>query len=150
MSSPGRSGRAAPSELVELAAFCAAALARHADLRRRNGAPVPALVLPLARMCTEAARGSTTMQNLDQAGRPGEGEAMPSLLLDFADVGRLLKISRRTVATMAKDGRLRVVRIGSAVRVRRADVDALVNGQPATARFLDRAEVKDTDADQAV
>ena len=47
---------------------------------------------------------------------------------------------------MIKDGRLAVVRIGGAVRMRRADVEALAAGQPASPRFLDRAEVKGTDA----
>lgn len=60
-----------------------------------------------------------------------------------------LKVSKRTVANMLRDGRLTAVRIGTSVRVRRADVDALVAGQRPAARFLDRAEVKATTDDAA-
>ena len=74
---------------------------------------------------------------------------MSPLLLDVADVAALLRVSKRTVANMLRDGRLTAVRIGGAVRVRRADVEALVAGRPATARFLDSAEVKDADPTSA-
>ena len=138
--------RTPPTELDELLSFIAAALAKHADLRTRNGGSVPPLALLVANWCADAARGCTEIQSLAPAARHGQGGDMAPLLLDLADCAALLRVSKRTVATMVKDGRLAVIRIGSAVRVRRSDIDALVAGRSATPRFLDRAEVKDTDA----
>lgn len=42
------------------------------------------------------------------------------------EAAKLLRVSLRTVRTMTKDGRLPVSRIGTAVRINRADVLALV------------------------
>ena len=123
---------------------------QRADTRHRNGGSVPPLALLIADWCTEAAKGCTGVQNLAPTGRRShDRDVTPALLLDLGEVAALLRVSKRTVASMIKDGRLAVMRIGGAVRVRRGDIEALVAGQPASPRFLDRAETKGADASGA-
>jgi excisionase family DNA binding protein len=47
-------------------------------------------------------------------------------LLTVAEVGELLRLSPRQVRRFIADGRLRVVRLGRAIRIRPQDVEALV------------------------
>jgi excisionase family DNA binding protein len=47
-------------------------------------------------------------------------------LLTVAEVAELLRLSPRQVRRFIADGRLRVVRLGRAIRIRPQDVEALV------------------------
>ena len=56
-------------------------------------------------------------------------EWLPRRLLTVAEVADLLKISRRHVRRLIADGRLHVIRLGRAVRIRPESVAALVVGE---------------------
>ena len=59
------------------------------------------------------------------AGSPTPAAPMRPLLT-VAEVGELLRLSPRQVRRFIADGRLRVVRLGRAIRIRPQDVEALV------------------------
>lgn len=133
-------------DIDELLAFMAHAIVRHAEVWRRNGARLPALAIPLARCCV-AAQGGTARNQLGDGAAVGDGGDMASpeaLLLTTRQVAKLLQVSERTVRAMVADGRLSAVKLGSATRIPRGDVEALAAGPPTTAspRFTGRVEVK--------
>ena len=47
-------------------------------------------------------------------------------LLTVAEVGELLRLSPRSIRRLIADGRLPIVRLGRAIRIRPQDVEALV------------------------
>ncbi len=130
------------TELDELLAFVAAAIAGHARTRQRNGLPVPPLALTVARWAADTARSGTTRQPLARPTETGDRVGMERpLLLTIPGAAVLLSVSERTVRNMIADGRLTPVKIGGATRIRRADVVALV-AAPASARFRFRDAVE--------
>ncbi len=60
--------------------------------------------------------------------RAGEPDARP-LLLRAEEAAHLLNVGRSTVFQMLADGTLPAVRFGRSVRVRRADIDALIEAR---------------------
>lgn len=48
------------------------------------------------------------------------------ILLTYEETGHLLRISKRTVERMVGRGELPIVRVGSAPRIRRVDLDAWI------------------------
>lgn len=63
---------------------------------------------------------------------PTPGAADPGELLTLAEVAQILKVSRKTLYTWKDAGKLRFVKIGSLVRITRADLAALITpGDPA-------------------
>lgn len=135
------------ADIDELLAFLAHAIVRHAEVWRRNGARLPALAIPLARWCV-AAQGGTARNRLGEGAAVGDGGDMAppneALVLTTRQVAKLLQVSERTVRAMVADGRLPAVKLGSATRIPRGDVEALAAGPPTTAspRFTGRVEVK--------
>ena len=51
-------------------------------------------------------------------------------LLTLEDACERLQVSEATIRRLVKDGELRVVRIGRAIRVRPEDLDAFIDGRP--------------------
>lgn len=130
------------TELDELLAFVANAIAGHARTRQRNGLPVPPLALTVARWAADTARSGTTRQPLARPTETGDRVGMERpLLLTIPGAAVLLSVSERTVRNMITDGRLTAVKIGGATRIRRGDVDALV-ATSTPPRFRDQVEQK--------
>ena len=145
MTPPGRSGRAAPTEHEEALSFIAGAIARAATVRRRDGLPVPAIAILVARWCADAARSGEDRQPLGIADIGVDVGVMDQLLLTDKDAATLLRVSARTVRAMIADGRLPAIKVGGATRIRRSDLDVFIAGQPATARFREHIDVKASD-----
>ena len=139
---PAPPRRAAPSEIEETCAFLAHAVARAAAVRARDGLPVPAMALAVARVCADQARGGQIGQAFAFGEGMGDLGLVDALLLTDRDAAALLRLSARTVRGLIASGRLRAVKIGGATRIRRSDLDAFISGQPATPRFLDQVDVK--------
>jgi excisionase family DNA binding protein len=134
----------AVTDAEALCEFIAGAIAKAVTVDLRNGRQPPRMALPLAQLLHTAASGGTARQDID---RPRKGQdtgtmAAPSFLVDAREAAHLLSVCERTVRTMAADGRLVAVKIGGAVRYRRADLEALVAASPRT--FRDSVSVKDT------
>lgn len=133
-----------PSELDELPAFLAHAIAAHAREWQRNGLRVPPVALALAGWCTEVAQNGTGAQKVSQSEPVGHGVHMAPLLLTVPEAAALLAVSVRTVRNMLADGRLEKVKIAGATRIRRGDVEAVaLLGRPMSPRFRDQIEAKD-------
>lgn len=56
-----------------------------------------------------------------------------ALLLTRAQAARLLGVSPNTIGNMARRGELQWVVVAGAKKIRRRDVEAIVNGKPAIA-----------------
>ncbi len=69
------------TELDELLAFVANALASAARTRRHNGLPVPPLALTIARWCADTARSGTARQPLADLTETGDRGGMEHPLL---------------------------------------------------------------------
>ncbi len=132
-------------ELEELAAFLAHAIVRHVEVWKRNGQAPPALAVPLAGWLV-AARHGTERKPLDRRAGSGDGGGMAPetpLLLTTRQVARLLQVSERTVRTMLADGRLQAVKLGTATRIPRGEVEKLaLPSCSASPRFIDHVDVK--------
>ena len=146
MNPPNGRARAAPTELEEACAFLAHAVARAAAVRARDGLPVPAMALAVARWCADQARSGEVGQRFDVADVGVDVGVMDQLLLTDKDAAILLRVSARTVRAMIADGRLRAIKVGGATRIKRSDLDVFVSAQPAMARFREHVEVKAGDA----
>ena len=140
MTPTARRARAAPTETSEALAFISHAIVRHAAVRHRDGLPVPALAVLVARWCADAARDGEERQPLAMPEITADVGVMDQLLLTDKESAALLRLSARTVRALIADGKLPAVKIGGATRIRRSDLDAFIAGQPASARIRDHAE----------
>ena len=139
--------RVAPTETSEALAFISHAIVRHAGVRRRDGLPVPAMALAVARWCADQARNGEDRQPLDVGDVARDVGIMDDqLLLTGKDTGILLRCSERTVRSLITRGLLPAIKVGGATRIKRSDLDAFIAARPPAARFRDDVEVKD-DAD---
>ena len=143
MNPPNGRARAAPTENAAALAFIAHAIIRHAAIRRRDGLPVPALAVLVAKWCADQARSGEVGQRFDSDSTGADVGIVNQLLLTDKDTGALLGVSARTVRAMIADGRMPAIKVGGATRIRRSDVDAFIAGQPATTRFRDNVAIKD-------
>lgn len=103
------------------------ALEAHAVECRKNGHTLP---VPLAELwnLARAGQGRTPL---------GDGDAGPHdapVLLTYADVGKRLRVSARTVQRLVAAGALPVVVVGSSPRVHYADLHAYAERLRATGR----------------
>lgn len=57
----------------------------------------------------------------------------PSILLTVPEAARLLSLSNRTVWGLARSGKLRRIRIGRSLRIRRSDVETLIEASSESA-----------------
>jgi excisionase family DNA binding protein len=132
------------TDLEELAAFAALALAKQVRVSAKNGKHVPASVVELAALLLRmAAPDGAQRPTRDRPAKGPHNRVMADpLLLTTVDVARLLAVSERTVRAMAADGRLTAVRIGGSVRYRRADIEALIAASPRS--FRDVVAAKDS------
>ena len=145
MSPPRRSPRAAPIEHIETLAFISHAIVRHAAVRARDGLPIPALALVVARWCANAARGGQDGQPFAIPDGDTDIGVMAQLLLSDKDAAALLGLSARTIRAMMADGRLPAIKVGGSTRIRRVDLDLFISSQPPVARFREDVEVKTGD-----
>jgi excisionase family DNA binding protein len=114
------------------AGHLAAALARYFTWARDNGLRPPTEFVGFADRCLAEAKRLRLGQDgahVDVLAGLMESAAMPEpLLVDQKEVARLLNTSISTVKRMVAAGQLPGVKLGRATRVRRADVDAYVEG----------------------
>ena len=109
----------------DFAGHMAIALTQHCRELRRDGLPVPEVLELLAALYTDCVR---TRQNGPQFAQPlheGHSAGMDTLLLltKRETAGQLCQ-SVRQVERHIASGRLTAVKVGAAVRVRRADLDS--------------------------
>lgn len=57
---------------------------------------------------------------------------MEAETLTVQEVAKYLRVSRQTIYTMIRAGKLPHFRIGNKVRFKKADIDAMTNTQPST------------------
>lgn len=55
---------------------------------------------------------------------------MEAETLTVQEVAKYLRVSRQTIYTMIRNGKLPHFRIGNKVRFKKADIDAMTNTQP--------------------
>jgi len=120
-------------DIAAIAGHLAVAVDSHCKWAQRAGVSVPEGLPELQALCTTLARSrqeSTTVAVLRDL---RDAADVPPRLLTRASAARVLASSVRTVDRLVAAGMLPAVQLGSAgVRIRVADLDALVESLPAT------------------
>lgn len=99
------------------------ALAEHCRWARVNGVPVPGAVMDLL---SSLADGGLSRPSVAETG--GASDDACVLLVSYAEVGRRLGVSDRTVRRLVSSGRLPAVDIAGCRRVRVWDLVGFVEG----------------------
>ena len=105
------------------------ALSRYLRQLRAEGGRVPAQVEALIAFLTDPARAVHDVTVLDSWRAASSPSAMPRrLLITKSDAAEMLGISLRTIERLISSGRLPLVHVEGAARVRVTDLEAYVQG----------------------
>jgi excisionase family DNA binding protein len=122
----GNGGGQPPAELI---AHLVVALSRYLRQLRADGGRVPVQVEALITFLTDTARALQDVTVLDSWRSTFNRLAMPRrLLITKADAAEALGVSLRTIERLISAGRLPLVHVEGAARVRVADLEAYVQG----------------------
>ena len=123
---PAANGGGPPAELM---AHLVVALSRYLRQLRAEGGRVPAQVEALIAFLTDPARAVHDVTVLDSWRAASSPSAMPRrLLITKSDAAEVLGISLRTIERLISSGRLPLVHVEGAARVRVSDLEAYVQG----------------------
>ncbi|HEX5907276.1 MAG TPA: helix-turn-helix domain-containing protein [Propionibacteriaceae bacterium] len=123
---PPSNGGGPPAELM---AHLVVALSRYLRQLRAEGGRVPAQVEALIAFLTDPARAVHDVTVLDSWRAASSPSAMPRrLLITKSDAAEMLGISLRTIERLISSGRLPLVHVEGAARVRVTDLEAYVQG----------------------
>jgi len=115
-----------PSELI---AHLVVALSRYLRQLRAEGGRVPTQVEELVAALTDGVKARRGVAVLDPWHAACARPAMPQrLLITKTDAAELLRVSLRTIERLISAGRLPLVHVEGAARVRVADLEAYVQG----------------------
>ena len=115
----------------ELVKHLAVALSRHVRALRQAGAPVPAEVDEFAAFLAQSVRPRQETTAVDEdLGRADSPPVADRLLMTKGEAAERLGVSLRTVERLISAGRLPVVHVERAARVRASDLDAYVHDLP--------------------
>jgi excisionase family DNA binding protein len=123
---PAHSGEPRPADLI---VHLAMALSRHVVERRRDCRSVPAEIEELATVLVHFVRSrleTTTVDGL--VGAAHDAFVMDRLLLTRREAAERLGVSERTIDRLVASGRLPVVHVERAARLRVSDLEAYVQG----------------------
>ncbi|HET6757990.1 MAG TPA: helix-turn-helix domain-containing protein [Propionibacteriaceae bacterium] len=130
-----RSGAVAADAPALVFTHLARAIARYARQSRKDGLPVPSIMDELAAFLTLYVRTRHIAAGVDGDHRSPQCDSVVQrrLLITKAEAAEQLGISVRTVERLIAGGRLRLVHVEGAARLRVADleayVDSLVNSE---------------------
>jgi excisionase family DNA binding protein len=106
----------------------ALAVTRYVRQLRKDGLPVPSIIDELAAFLTLYVRTRQAATGVDGGyGTPQAVPVMPRLLITKAEAADQLGVSVRTVERLIAAGRLPLVHVEGAARVRVADLEAYVD-----------------------
>jgi excisionase family DNA binding protein len=106
----------------------AVAIIRYTRQLRNDGLPVPPTLDELAAFLTMYVRSRHAATGVDgECGAPGDVPMMPRLLITKAEAAERLAVSVRTVERLITAGRLPLVHVEGAARLRVADLEAYVD-----------------------
>ena len=106
----------------------ALAITRYTRQLRNDGLPVPPTLDELAAFLTIYVRTRHTATGVDgEYGAPEDVPMMPRLLITKAEAAERLAVSVRTVERLITAGRLPLVHVEGAARLRVADLEAYVD-----------------------
>ncbi len=106
----------------------ALAITRYARQLRNDGLPVPPTLDELAAFLTLYVRTRQAATGVDgEYGTPEDVPVMPRLLITKAEAAERLGVSVRTVERLIAAGRLPLVHVEGAARLRVADLEAYVD-----------------------
>jgi excisionase family DNA binding protein len=119
------------------------AITRYARQLRNDGLPVPPTLDELAAFLTMYVRTRHAATGVaDEYGAPEDVPVMPRLLITKAEAAERLAVSVRTVERLITAGRLPLVHVEGAARLRVADLEAYVDDLvPETEQSEREAEV---------
>jgi excisionase family DNA binding protein len=129
----GNGGGQPPAELI---AHLVVALSRYLRQLRADGGRVPVQVEGLLTFLTDPARAHQDVTVLDSLRSTSNRSAMPSrLLITKGDAAEALGVSLRTIERLISAGRLPLVHVEGAARIRVTDLESYVqnleaNGGP--------------------
>jgi excisionase family DNA binding protein len=124
---PQRNGGGQPP--AELIAHLTVALSRYLRQLRAGGGRVPVQVEALVTFLTDTAGPRPDLTVLDSWRAASDHPIMPKrLLITKSDAAELLGISLRTIERVISAGRLPLVHVEGAARVRVTDLEAYVQG----------------------
>ncbi len=127
----------------ELFAHLAVALSRYDREVRHDGIAPPAELLIMAEFFADCATARQGATEVAAYGAPGDSGPMTKHpLLTKREAAAELRISVRSLERLIKSDRLTAVLVESAVRIRRADLDAYVAALGPRQTFRDRIEEK--------
>jgi excisionase family DNA binding protein len=122
----GNCGEQPPTELI---AHLVVALSRYVRHLRSEGGRVPTQIEDLIAFLTDGVRARHDLAMLDSWRAPYGPSAMPErLLITKSDAADLLGVSLRTIERLISAGRLPLVHVEGAARVRVSDLEAYVQG----------------------
>ncbi len=119
----------------------ALALSRYAKEARREGLAGLDEVEMLAALLIDCVRARQGATPLGEPADVPDGGYMETPMLTKREAAHALRCSTRTVERLIAAGSLAAVKVEGSTRIRRADLDAYVEGLSART-FLDRTEVK--------
>jgi excisionase family DNA binding protein len=120
----GNCGAAPPAELI---AHLVVALSRYLRQLRADGGRVPVQVEAIIKFLTDPARALQGVTVLDSWRSTSNRSAMPRrLLITKGDAAEALGVSLRTIERLISAGRLPLVHVEGAARVRVTDLEAYV------------------------
>jgi excisionase family DNA binding protein len=123
---PHSNGGGPPAELM---AHLVVALSRYLRQLRAEGGRVPAQVEALIGFLTDPARAVHDVTVLDSWRAASSPSAMPRrLLITKSAAAEVLGVSLRTIERLVSSGRLPLVHVEGAARVRVRDLEAYVHG----------------------
>ncbi len=115
----------------ELVRHLAVALSRHVRALRQAGAPVPAEVDEFAAFLAHSVRRRQDTTGVDEdLGRTDSPPVADRLLVTKGEAAERLGVSVRTVERLISAGRLPVIHVERAARVRASDLEAYVHHLP--------------------
>jgi excisionase family DNA binding protein len=115
-------------ESGEILSHLALALIRHVRQLRHDGLRVPALVDDLTAFlahCVRSRLGATPLDAVSRAAH--DGRVARRLLITKAEAAEQLGVSVRTIERLVAAGRLPMVHVEGAARLRQADLEAYVD-----------------------
>lgn len=131
-------------ETREVFAHVANALSRYRVELRRDGITAPPELAALLVFVADCASTRQSATPLAGSTLVLDGVLMPSvsLLLTKREAASELRVSVRQIERLVAADRLRTIRVGRAVRIRRVDLDGYVAALAGGATFRDQVEEK--------